>query len=159
MKPPRTAAQPGQRREPEELRARERHELARHLVLVDPGAARQQVDHAAIHRHGAERHDDGRQPQFPYQQAVAGAQEGAGAEAKHQHRPDARGGEGAIEQRREHAAQREVRGHGQIHAAHQDHQHLAQCQHDEDGGVVEDVGQVARRGEAGELESDAGDQQ
>ena len=69
-----------------------------------------------------------------------------------EHRRDAGIREGAIEERREHAAQREIRRDRQIDAAHQDDQHLPERQHDQDRGVVEQSGEIARRREARERE-------
>src|SRR5690606_34583699 len=48
----------------------------------------------------------------------------------------------------DHAGQRQVGSHGQIDRARQDHDHLPQSQHHQDGGVVEDGQQVSRLGKA-----------
>src|SRR5204863_1261403 len=48
--------------------------------------------------------------------------------------------------------QRQVRGDGQIDATPHDDEHLAQCQHDENGGVVKQASHTARRGKAGKGE-------
>ena len=65
-------------------------------------------------------------------------------------------GIGPIEQRGQHAAERQVGRHRQVDAAHQDDQHLSQRQHDEDGRIVEDAGEIAWRGEAREGEYHGG---
>ena len=51
----------------------------------------------------------------------------------------------------------EVRGHGEVDRARQDDRHLAERQDDQDRGVVEDGGEVARPREAGEAGRDQRD--
>ena len=53
-------------------------------------------------------------------------------------------GIGGVEQRDEHAGQRDVGADRQVDALGQDHRHLAERHHDEDGGVVEQADEVAR---------------
>ncbi len=63
-------------------------------------------------------------------------------------------GIGRVEHRHDHAGQRQVGGHREIDGAGQDHHHLAERQHDQDRGVVEDRQQLPRLGEAREARGD-----
>ena len=144
--------EPGEARQAEQLGAHEAEERRGHFVVVHPRALGEQKDGAAVHGHRAERHDDGGHPQFPHEQPVErpeqrAAEDGSGNDGRHRELRIA-----ATQQRGDHAAQCEIRRDRQIDRACHDHQHLAQRQDDQDRRVVEHVGGIGGRGEAGERE-------
>ena len=125
---------------------------------VDPRAAGDQEDHAAVDRQRAEGDDDRGQVELPDEEAVDRAERGAHREGEEHQREDGDAGEGGVEHGGDHAGQGQVGGDREVDALGQDHRHLAEREHDQDRAVVEDVAEVRRPGEAGEADRDQQDQ-
>ncbi len=151
------AVQPKHRQAENQL-PRRLQERLRHLVCVHPGPAGENKRHATIDRERTKCDDDRRDVELPDKKAIDSAEYGSDADRYEDDQYKWKLRITRIQHAYRHAGERHIRRNRQINGFRQDHRHLPKRKNDQNGRVVEYVGEVARSCEARRARRERGEQ-